>query len=239
MSFGQVPGRRLSVSPMNYHATAEEMARLDKLAIESGLEIQQMMELAGWHVLEVFRDLEIRPGASVVVVCGTGNQAGDGLCAARHLSNNGYHVEAILIKDLKSKDALHHLQLVEQMQIPIHCFSDQNTEHIMYSADIIIDAMIGYNLKNAPRDQFANAIRLINNSKATVIAYDIPTGLDTTTGQIFDPCIRADATLTLGLMKKAFETEAGQKVSGQIFLKDIGIPRFVYDQITAIPLPTQ
>ena len=217
---------------MHYFATAVEMARLDQLAIDAGLEVRQMMELAGWHMLEVFERLDIRSDKSVVIVCGAGNQAGDGLCAARHLTNNGFPVQIVLVADLKSNDALHHLRLIERMELPIYKFETIEAKQVIKQADVVIDAMIGYNLKDVPRNQFAEAINLINDSENIVISYDIPTGLDATSGQVHDPCIRAEATLTLGLMKKAFEIPEGREVSGTIIYKDIGIPKFIYKQIS-------
>ncbi len=218
---------------MLYYATASEIEKLDQLAVKYGLEIRQMMELAGWYILAVFDELKIPKYAKVIVVCGKGNKAGDGLSAARHLINHGWKVEVVLLTKQLSSNAKHHLKLIEEMKASILLFSrnKKKVEKVLKKADIIIDALIGYRLKGAPRGACGEIIKMINNVNKKVIAYDIPTGIDVTTGECFDPGIIAEATLTLGLPKKAFQLKKTLKHSGQIFLADIGIPAFIYDQL--------
>ncbi|MBI4050310.1 MAG: hypothetical protein HY398_02575 [Candidatus Doudnabacteria bacterium] len=179
-----------------YFATAKEMERLDELAVKNGLSVLQMMELAGWHMVSLFELLKIPKKTKIVVVCGKGNKGGDGLSAARHLTNHGYRVSVM-----------------------------------PREAGVIIDALIGYHLNGAPRGKFREAIEWINNCGKKVVAYDLPSGVDATTGKYFAPCIRAFATLTLALPKRAFLKKEARKKSGRVFLADIGIPEFLYDKI--------
>ena len=218
-----------------YYATAKEMARLDDLAIKNGLEIRQMMELAGWHMLVLFRHLKISQKSRITIVCGKGNQAGDGLCAARHLFNYGYRVNIILLSKTLTPDAAHHLRLIKKMYLPIVCYLNNKTKakKIINNSDILIDALIGYNLSGAPRGDFKEIVELMNQTKKKIIAYDIPTGLDSTTGECFLPCIKTWITLSLGLSKKAFTKKYAQKYCGKIYIADIGIPKFIYNKIAA------
>lgn len=218
---------------MLYYATRDEMAKLDALAIESGLEIRQMMELAGWHLVEVFHRLGISKQRRVVVLCGKGNKAGDGLCAVRHLHNHGWQVAVILFSNQLSEDSLHQLSLLQKMKVSVDSLSSGSDIVVdkIHMGNLVIDALIGYNLEGTPRDKYAEVISFVNNSGKPAIAYDIPTGIDATTGECFDPCIKADATLTLALPKKAFENSEAHQNSGKIFLGDIGIPSYIYDQI--------
>ena len=217
-----------------YYSTAKEMEKLDVLAMENGLEIRQMMELAGWHMLSVFRKLNISLNAKVVVVCGKGNKGGDGLAAARHLVNHGWDVKIVLMDRGVSPDSEHHLKLLEKMHTPISLYPEQD----ITSQDIIIDSLIGYHLDGAPRGVFKEVIELINKSEKTVISYDMPSGVDADTGECLEPCVRADATLSLAMPKKIFSTEQGREASGKIFIADIGIPNFLYEQIVSGSRPT-
>ena len=95
----------------------------------------------------------------------------------------------------------------------------------------MIDALIGYHLEGVPHGVFKETIELINQTEGKIISYDLPSGIDATTGVCMSPCVRAAVTLSLAIPKRAFQSEEGKDMSGQIFVADIGIPRFLYDQI--------
>lgn len=217
-----------------YHATEKEMERLDILAVRYGLQIHQMMEIAGWHMLGVFRLLRIQKSRKIVVVVGKGNKGGDGLCAARHLINHGWkNITVVLVSRAMSPDAEHHLKLLQKMRVDIILYprAKKRAMQKIAVADYIIDSLIGYHLKGAPRGDFKVLIELMNAVPGKIIAYDLPSGLDATSGQCLEPTVRAHATLTLALPKRAFKINAGPKMSGRLFLGDVGIPDFLYDKI--------
>lgn len=216
-----------------YYSTEKQMEKLDILAIRYGLEIRQMMELAGFHMVEVLRLLKVSKKSQIVIVVGKGNKGGDGLCAARHLINNGYKVSVILVSNKISPDSQHHLRLLKKMKSDILLYPSNKKkcrQKIMISS-ILIDSLIGYHLQGAPRGLFKELIETMNSSKKRIIAYDIPSGMDSTSGKCYDPCIEAIATLTLVLPKKAFQAKSGKEYSGKLFLGDIGIPDFIYNKI--------
>ncbi|MBI2607866.1 MAG: NAD(P)H-hydrate epimerase [Candidatus Doudnabacteria bacterium] len=216
-----------------YFATAKQMEKLDRLAVDSGLEILQMMELAGWHMAQLFRLLKIPKTAKVAIIVGKGNNGGDGLSAARFLANAGLKVKAILTDPNLNQNAQHHLQLVGNMGIPVLSFRKNKLQaaKTIRNADILIDAIFGYHLKGTIENPFAEIIRLINQAPGLTIAYDLPSGLDATTGKCAAECIAASATLSLALPKTAFKTSGDRKLSGKIFVADLGIPKYLYDQI--------
>lgn len=210
------------------------MERLDILAVKSGLLIRQMMELAGFHIVEVFKRLKIQKSAKIVIVVGKGNKGGDGLSAARHLVNNGWRkVSVVMLSGVVSKDSAHHWKLLKKMKVPIIIYggNKKKAQSMMLSANVIIDALIGYHLQGAPRGIFKEVIEFVNKAKKKVIAYDIPSGIEAATGKCHEPCIKARATLTLALPKRAFKKKEAKTMSGKIFLGDIGIPGFLYDKI--------
>lgn len=247
-----------------YYATAKQMVKIDDLAIKNGLEIRQMMELAGWQMFVLFSHLKISKKAKITIVCGKGNQAGDGLCAGRHLANLGYTINFVLVSKKMSPDSVHHLQLIKKMtrsvvpsersergisklrkttrgQInsPIIYYPDfkAKAKKVVHNSDILIDALIGYNLSGAPRKDFKELVEIMNQSKGRIISYDIPTGVEATTGKCFSPCIKAWTTLTLALSKKAFIKKQAKKYCGKIYIADIGIPSFIYNKIASNSRP--
>lgn len=210
-----------------YYATADEMAKLDELAVVSGLEIRQMMELAGWHMLQLFKTSGVSKDSNVAIVVGKGNKGGDGLSAARHLANHGYVVTVYLLDRKISPDAQHHLDLLEKMEVVVQDYTGQTFKDY----DVIIDSLIGYRLSGAPRGNYAEAINQMNSSSAKVISYDLPTGVDATTGEVEGEPVNADYTLMLALPKKALHSRANSDKFGEVYLADIGIPEYLYNQV--------
>jgi len=212
-----------------HYASAKDLNQLDKLAVQNGLSVRQMMELAGWHCLGVFERLGWTNDKKVLVMVGTGHKGGDGLTAARHLINYGYLVSIVLLDKNIKPDAAHHLELLKKMHVPVYFFSESH--NILKEADIIVDALIGYNLQGEPRGYFAESIDQINKSGKPVLSYDLPSGFDVGTGQAAQRCVKATATLSLAWPKKGFQGDNSQ-YTGRIFLGDVGIPQFIYDQIS-------
>ena len=218
-----------------FYATREHMQKLDDLAVENGLHVRQMMELAGWAIVPLFQELKKSADKRIGVVVGKGNKGGDGLCAARHLVNAGHEVTIIMVRPDISPDAAHQLELLQKMEVHILFFEEHEdaTVRCIAESDILIDALIGYNLVGAPRSNFAHVITHMNESSARMVSYDIPSGMDASPGECFAPCITADVTLTLALPKRAFLQPAAKKYFGSLYLADIGIPSFLYDAVEA------
>jgi len=179
------------------------MAKLDEKAVASGLEIRQMMELAGWHMIQLLARLELGDTNKIAVVVGKGNKGGDGLSAARHLLNYGHQVDIFLLEREISPDAQHHLELLQKMSANIADYTDQSLDEYT----VIIDSLIGYRLQGEITGNYAVAVNAINNSPARTIAYDLPTGVFASNGQVTTPAVKADCTLMLALAKKQLATK--------------------------------
>ena len=95
-------------------------------------------------------------------------------------------------------------------------------------ADLILDAIIGYSLSGAPRGVSASLIRAVNDHDAPVLSLDVPSGVDTATGSVYDPSIKADATLTLALPKEGLKGDAARERVGELYIGDISIPPELY-----------
>jgi NAD(P)H-hydrate epimerase len=213
--------------------TAEQMREIDRIAVEeTGPNLYQMMENAGRNLATVA--LEILGGGSrhsqLLVLAGTGGNGGGGICAARHLANRGVDVALCLADPSK-------LSEVAQWQYRIF----QATPGKVLSAaalaggsfDMIIDALIGYSLTGPPRGVFADLIGWANKSGTDILALDVPSGLDSTTGAALSRGIVAQTTLTLALPKTGLK--AG--TAGLLLLGDIGIPLETYRRLNLPYVP--
>ena len=212
--------------------TTEQMIEVDRAMVEDyGIQLIQMMENAGRNLarLVVKRSLAERPeNAQVVVLAGSGGNGGGALVAARRLHAWGAHVEVALTKSPEAMVGVprHQLDIVRRLGIAV---DDAKTP--ASGADVIIDGVLGYSLQGAPRGRAATLLDWANTQEAEKISLDVPSGIDTTTGQIFAPAIVANATLTLALPKQGLFASAAQRHVGELYLGDISVPPQLYRQL--------
>lgn len=214
--------------------TAAEMREVDRLMVEEyGVWLMQMMENAGRNLAELARR---QLGGSVlgkdlIVAAGQGNNGGGGLVAARHLANWGAGV-AVLLEGagLSGVPALQ-WEILKRLPLEKRLAQDALSALTDYKGDLIIDALIGYGLAGPPRGWTACLIEAINDQNRPVIALDVPSGLDATTGEIYHPCIRATATLTLALPKAGLMKPGAREAVGALYLADIGVPETLYEKL--------
>ena len=217
--------------------TTAQMAEVDRLMVEAyGILLIQMMENAGRNLAEQARRML---GGSlndrqIVVLCGTGNNGGGGMVAARHLFNRGARVRTRLVADPARLKAIpaHQWQILSALGII------ENATLALDEADMIIDAMIGYGLTGNLRSQVAEWIERANTAHCPILALDTPSGLDTTTGFPGTPCIRATATLTLALPKVGLLAAEARSFVGELFLADISVPPDLYRSMGLRVLPS-
>jgi NAD(P)H-hydrate epimerase len=208
--------------------TTAQMAEVDRQMISDyGIELIQMMENAGRSLAELAsRMLDASLSRrSVCVLCGRGNNGGGGMVAARHLHNRGADVRVIRpagkLKTIPAKQ----WSILEKMGIRNEPYFD------LSEADIILDALIGYGLEGDPRPEVAVWIEKANAAGKPTLALDTPSGLDTTSGRVGSPTVRADATMTLALPKVGLMSESARPYVGSLHLADIGVPPELYRKI--------
>ena len=198
--------------------TADQMAEVDRVMIEDlGIELLQMMENAGRNLALLALD-RFEP-ASVVVLAGSGGNGGGGIVAARHLNNRGTAVSIVVgqARDRLAEVTTKQLDIADRIGIAI--VDDPP------SADLIVDALIGYSLSGDPRGRKGELIQWANGAAAPILALDTPSGLDVTSGEPANPCVSATATMTIA-MPKAGLLAAAQV--GELYLGDISVPPSVY-----------
>lgn len=207
--------------------TADQMREVDRIAVdEFGLGLLQMMENAGRNLAQNVLDLLAGARGEVTVLAGAGGNGGGGLCCARHLHNRGHKVWIILDRAPQELTgaALTQLQILRAAGLAPADVSQ--LPDLLRRSQVVVDALIGYSLRGAPRGQAAELIERCNESAARVLSLDLPSGLNATTGEAPGVVVRADRTLTLALPKTGL-----RRVTGELFLADIGIPPEVFHQI--------
>jgi NAD(P)H-hydrate epimerase len=174
----------------------------------------------------------------IIVLCGPGNNGGDGFVVARTLINRGHPVETFYVGDIEklaaaSPDVRKHAELLRGMGAGIaELFSAAQIESVrerMADAPVIVDALFGTGLSRALEDPYLALVQLVNESGAPVLAVDIPSGLDADTGNVLGFAIRATVTLTFVAPKPGFFLNAGAACCGTIKVAEIGIPRMFID----------
>lgn len=204
--------------------TAEQMREVDRLMVEEfGIELVQMMENAGRAVADV-AVAAFDPGR-VLILAGPGGNGGGGLVAARHLLNRGREVHVVTAAGRITPVTAHQLDILRRIGLPIR---ETATTADFAAADLIVDALLGYSLTGDPREPAASLIRAANAADTPVLSLDTPSGLNVTTGHVGDPCITADATVTLALPKTGLLQPGAAAHVGTLYLADIGVPDALY-----------
>ncbi|MCA9930421.1 MAG: NAD(P)H-hydrate epimerase [Anaerolineales bacterium] len=211
--------------------TTEQMVEVDRtMMFDYKIELIQMMENAGGNLARLARGRFLGGdprGKRVIILAGTGGNGGGALVCARRLHTYGTAVTVYLTKpaaDFMPVPA-HQLDILRRMRVPV-----AQADALAHAAapDLIIDGIIGYSLQGAPRGAAGDMIRRANRQDAPILALDVPSGVDTTSGKVYDPAVEAVATMTLALPKAGLRAAGVQKVVGELYLADIGVPPELY-----------
>ncbi len=205
--------------------TSEEMARADRLAVKAGVESLALMESAGRAVAEEAARM-VSAGARVSVLCGPGNNGGDGFVAARHLRERGFEVGVVLLGEreaLKGDAAV----MARRLAGTTASLSGASLD----GARLVIDALFGAGLTRPLEGAAAAAVEAMNKSTSPILAVDVPSGLDGTTGTAAGPVVRARRTVTFFRRKPGHLLLPGRGYCGAVVVADIGIPSTVLAEI--------
>jgi len=207
--------------------TTEQMIEIDRIAIEeTGPKLFQMMENAGRNLAELTIETLGKnwKKQNIVVLAGTGGNGGGGICAARHLANHGANVKVCVTEPVKLKEvAAYQFHILKSTNANIISIEELKKEN----PDLIIDAIIGYSLIGEPKGKSLELIKWATQQLGIKISLDIPSGVNSTTGEAAIQHIKPDITMTLALPK----TGLLPSVTGELFLADIGIPKNVYEKL--------
>jgi NAD(P)H-hydrate epimerase len=207
--------------------TSAQVREVDRLAAERfAIPVAWLMEAAGWQVARHCR-------SRAYVVCGRGNNGGDGLAAARHLHRWG-RLAGVACADVDGLvgPAAEQARALRALGVAV----DPEPDPGLHGASLVVDALLGTGLSRPAEGGLAGWIDAINDSGRRVVSVDVPSGLDADTGQATGACVRAAVTVTLGLPKPGLLVADGPARAGEVWVADIGVPFEAYAAIgVAVP----
>jgi NAD(P)H-hydrate epimerase len=209
--------------------SVEQIRSVDKIAVETfGMSSLVLMENAGRGAADWILS-QTHIASQVTILCGGGNNGGDGLVIARHLYAGRRNVEVFMFaaRDRLSPDCLVNLLILEKTRLSISWCPPLDTESVAQSiskSSLIVDALLGTGAKGNPRESMAAAIEAANKAHGRRIAIDVPTGLDAETGKPGSPTFHAGDTLTFVDTKTGFEAASAKRWTGMVHILPIGIP---------------
>jgi NAD(P)H-hydrate epimerase len=219
------------------------MREIDRKAIEEfGVPSLDLMERAGAGSAHVIARAGVESGKSVVILCGKGNNGGDGFVAARYLQEWGARVTCWVIaeRDELSSDTLRNLVSAEDAGVTIRRFqpgvSEGELSKDLDKAEFAVDALLGTGSKGQLRDPIRRLARILNESAARVFSLDIPTGMNADSGAVDEDCVRALMTITFGFPKRGLYALPGRDLCGDITVVDLGYPEESIDVSTGVLL---
>lgn len=220
-----------------------DMRRMERWAMEQRhIPEILLMENAGRAVAQHAWQYLTKQRNQVVVVCGKGNNGGDALVAARHLQQWGSDVRLFLLDDPENFKgaARENWGFIEVSGIRWYRLNDQNSFYplklCLETANVAIDGIFGTGFKGQLTDVYLQAVQVMNQGSALILAIDIPSGVDGDTGQKANEAIRAHKTVTLGYAKQGLYLYPGRELAGEVVVEDISLPK---DAVDILENPTQ
>ena len=204
--------------------TVDQMYQIENKGHEMGFLKKFMMENAGAvsvrRLLEKVDDIDSK---NVLIFVGLGNNGGDGLVMARHLSGYGAKVTVVLLglaDNIKTEESQWNWSILQKM--PSVKLVTGNSFDVDIKPDVIVDAILGTGISGEIREPYASAINFINNSQSFKFAVDVPSGLDPQTGETANICTKCDLTVTFHKMKQGIPKR--KDLTGELYAEKIGIP---------------
>jgi NAD(P)H-hydrate epimerase len=209
----------------------DQMVEVDRVMVdELGVSLVQMMENAGRNLARFTMDTYIGKDLAdrVIVLAGSGGNGGGGLVAARRLAGWDVPVSVYLSRSAERYQSViaHQLQALVNTGVSVESAGLPHTRS--EGSAVVLDCLVGYSLGGAPRGRVSDLIRWANDSDTPVISLDVPSGIDSTTGEVFDPAVVANATLMLALPKSGLASSQAANNVGDLFVADIGVPAQLY-----------
>lgn len=216
--------------------TGKEMKKIDDYTIHHiGIPSMVLMERAA---LALTQEIVKRPfikNEKVLILCGTGNNGGDGIAIGRLLKSQDIKVQVIILgkKNKLSQETSQQLQIAKNLSVPIYEYNEINVLAEIEESDVIIDAIFGTGLSREIEGEIGCVIDKVNNEDAFVFSVDIPSGISSDCGKVLGKAIQANITVTFGLPKVGILMYPGAEYTGEVKIVDIGFPKEAYEQIKA------
>lgn len=207
-----------------YFLTKKEMAKVDKLMIESGITVSKMMEVVGFQIANFVNRINCK---RVLIVCGPGNNGGDGICAGRFLDSRGYKVTVFISSKTLHDEPKRQLEILEKTEAKI-IYELKELEKEIKKTDLVVDGLFGYNLRGEPKGDYSKIIEIMNDSGKRIISIDVPSGFDLSKGET-KYCVKPSEVLCISFPKKGLERY-------KLYVVDIGVIKKVYKELGLVPI---
>ncbi len=225
---------------MNPLLTRDQVRRVDHLAINRyGIAGVVLMENAGRNAAIIIDNI-YGPAGMAFVVCGPGNNGGDGFVIARHLHNAGWSVRLTITghESRMTPDALVNFLIIKAMGLDSTIAPDEDSQRVITATigdgDLVIDALLGTGFRGEVRSPTSQLITALNAAaKRATVAIDVPSGLDCDSGTPSSTTIRADLTVTFVAQKAGFTSPSAKPYIGRVEVADIGAPRGLIAEVLA------
>lgn len=208
----------------------EKVIQLEQLTIrESGISGYTLMRRAGQSVFDIIRK-KFPYATNLLILCGAGNNAGDGYVVARLASQAGYTVTVVSMVDGGTLHGEAHQAYLDWCECgAVQEFSPQ----LLEQTELVVDALLGTGLKRDVSNKWADLINAVNSSNRPVLAVDIPSGLKPDTGAVAGVAIQAEATVSFIGLKAGLFTGMGPTCGGRIYFHNLGVPEDVFQHVSA------
>jgi len=222
----------------SFAASADQARALDGAAGRLGISSDALMAVASFQCARLAQLLlvDLATDSPVAVLAGRGNNGGDALGCARHLAAWGHVVKAVTLADLADPEAnsSRQAQAARAAGVELRVVgagADSAIDWALEGAALIIDGLLGTGGSGPIRGVVADAVRQMNANPASVLAIDVPSGLDPTRAEAGAECVRASATLMLAIPKSGCLSEHSRDLVGRLWLADIGVPAEAYLEV--------
>ena len=214
--------------------SCDEMKKVESCATNFGLSFQKMMENAGTACARYIRSVieNNEYARNVTIVCGKGNNGGDGFVIARKLAEIGYKITVIMVAGYPTgRDAEFMYKMIKDISIPVIWYDADPSKALnaIKSAKVLVDAVFGFSFYGTVEGDYAEVFRAVNASSALIFSVDLPSGTYCDSGQIDPNCIIADHTIAISSLKPAHIIHPAADCCGDIYIANIGIPKESYN----------
>lgn len=213
--------------------TGDEMKAIDNYCIkELGIPGIVLMENAA---LKVIKNIDLNNYNSFAIICGVGNNGGDGLAVGRHLIVNDKDVHIYIVGNIGkgSRDFLVNYNILKNMEVDlkhINTIEDlEPLENLILKSDMVIDSIFGTGLTRDVESIYKDIILSINNNSKYILSIDIPSGIDSDTGKILGTSIKANKTISFQLLKNGLVDN--ENYTGKVIIEPIGMPKIAIDTV--------
>ncbi len=205
----------------------EQVQAMDQRAFARGVDPERLMDTAAHHLARgILSGADRAYGLRVVLLCGKGNNGGDGIAVARHLAARGVQPTVVLVtpeEDLGPDAAREARAWRARGGRLVQAPDAAALRSVLDGADVAVDCLLGTGATGEPRGVFADAVAALEAFDGTVVACDIPTGVDGATGRVPGAAVTADVTVTLGAHKRGLWLSPGAQQTGRVVLGDLGV----------------